>query len=260
MEEFETPALLAIKDGRTRGEYCWTCTPHVVIDALKRSGSSEMTYLDADLYFFRSPEILLKEFRASGASVLLTEHRYAPEYDQTETSGIYCVQFITFRSDQTGLEILNWWGDRCIEWCFARFEEGKFGDQKYLDDWTTRFSGVHVLENIGGGVAPWNMTAYRVSAGPMVNGVPVVFFHFHNLKWYRNGWIDLCGANYRMNNAIVDFIYRYYVHALDEAFRSVREIEPGFQGGLLPEMQGWRVFYEKLKRKLDGNFWRIKVS
>jgi hypothetical protein len=72
--------------------------------------------------------------------VLITDHGYAPEYDQSATSGQYCVQFMTFERDG-GEPVRRWWEERCIEWCYARFEDGKFGDQKYLDDWPYRFKG-----------------------------------------------------------------------------------------------------------------------
>ena len=33
-----------------------------------------------------------------------------------------------------GLKALKWWRDRCLEWCYARIEDGKFGDQFYIED------------------------------------------------------------------------------------------------------------------------------
>ena len=70
------------------------------------------------------------------------------------------MQFVTFKNTVQGLKVLNWWRDACIEWCYARHEDGKFGDQKYLDNWTTMFEGVRELKHLGGGVAPWNLQQY----------------------------------------------------------------------------------------------------
>ena len=90
--------------------------------------------MDADLYFYQDPQILIDEI-PKNKSVLITQHNYYPKYDQSKTSGIYCVQFMYFKNDNEGMKVLKWWRDKCIEWCYNRFEDGKFGDQKYLDDW-----------------------------------------------------------------------------------------------------------------------------
>jgi hypothetical protein len=182
MSDFENEDLLKVKLDRTAGEYCWTCTPHVIRYILDKFKLSQVTYLDADLCFYDKPSLLLNEFEKTQSSVLITEHRYTPAYDYSSVSGIYCVQFITFNADDRGLRVLQWWQDRCLEWCYNRAEDGKFGDQKYLDDWTERFEGVHVLKHLGGGVAPWNIQQYKLSNSGnklFVNGFPLVFYHFH---------------------------------------------------------------------------------
>ncbi|MEI6180882.1 MAG: hypothetical protein WCP31_09005, partial [Chloroflexales bacterium] len=94
----ETPDLRAVRQQRTLREYCWTLTPFVFDAVLYRAPDIEqVTYLDADLYFFDSPLHLLDEFAASGKIALLTEHAPAPEYQFTAISGRFCVQFNTFR-------------------------------------------------------------------------------------------------------------------------------------------------------------------
>ena len=132
LAQFETQAHVKIKASRTNVEYCWTCTPSVIDDCISRFDLEHCTYIDADMFFFDSARSALEELQ--GASVLITEHHYTPAYDQTATMGKYCVQFMGFRRDKHGLEALHWWRDRCLEWCYARPEKGKFGDQKYLDD------------------------------------------------------------------------------------------------------------------------------
>jgi len=255
LAELETADLKRIKKERSAGEYCWTCTPHVIGYALETFSLPEITYLDADLYFFDGPSVLLREFTESGASVLLTEHRYSPEYDQSAESGIYCVQFITFRSDERGMTALRWWRDRCLEWCYARVEDGKFGDQKYLDDWRERFDGVHVLGNPGGGVAPWNVQQYRIAEHGgriMADAGPLVFYHFHNYRRYENGDHDL--GHYRLSREVIDLLYRPYVKALERAEDQIFEVCPDYRRPRSRRVRKWSSPFWNLVYRIKGTY------
>jgi hypothetical protein len=221
LNEFETPELLALKTTRSRAEYCWTCSSNSIRYAIDRFGLDACTYLDADLYFWGSPKSLFDEM--GDRSILITEHRYTPKYDQSKTSGKYCVQFMTFRNDKRGNLALNWWRDACNEWCYARIEDGKFGDQKYLDDWPERFEGVHVLRHQGGGLAPWNIQQYELAQKDnrlicesiaSSNQCPVIFYHFHSIVFYTNG--SVYTGDYRINKNIKKNIYGPYVTHLEE--------------------------------------------
>jgi hypothetical protein len=232
LADFETADLLQVKPERSRGEYCWTCTSHAIRHALDIFSLSEVTYLDADLFFYASPSVLFDEFDRAGASVLITPHRFTRRYDTSWRAGIYCVQFITFRADTRGLRALDWWRERCLEWCHARVEDGKFGDQKYLDDWPTRFEGVHVLEHPGGGVAPWNVQQYeifheegRLRGREQRTGreFDVVFFHFHNIRFLTKGYIDL--GDYHLPLSVKRLLFQPYIASLEQAASEVRGID-----------------------------------
>ncbi|MCF0055934.1 glycosyl transferase [Dyadobacter sp. CY356] len=223
LNEFETPELLAIKSSRTPGEYCWTCTASTIWHCIHTFSLDHCTYIDADLLFFSDPKILTDEM--GNNAVLITEHRYNPDYDQSELSGIYCVQFITFKNTEQGLKVLDWWRKACITWCYNRFEDGKFGDQKYLDDWTTRFEGVHVMQHTGGGVAPWNCKTYsyeRIAGQIMVKSpgseaVPLVFYHFHDFRYSASESFRLTAEQYLLNSDAIRLIYGAYANALRDA-------------------------------------------
>lgn len=218
--EREHPELLAVKGGRGRGEYCWTLTPFAPLAVFEREPRADrVTYVDADVYFFGSPRLLLAEMDAAGADVLLTDHAYAPRYRQEETSGKFCVQFLPFRRTPKGLEILRWWQERCVEWCFARFEDGKFGDQKYLDDWCERFgTGVHVLAQVDLTLAPWN-AGHLLTEGAAPRGM----FHFHNLRLLHGGLVRLW-HDYDIPAHVGRVVYRPYVKALREGARLRKEL------------------------------------
>lgn len=230
LSDFEDEQLLAIKSTRTTGEYCWTCTPSIILYSIRKFGLSNCTYLDADLFFYADPLVLIDE--AGGASVIITPHRYSPMYEDSESGGIYCVQFVYFKNSDEGIAVLEWWRSACIEWCYNRREPGRFGDQKYLDVWTTRFTGVHVLEHLGGGVAPWNVQQYdfehkigQVWGKELASQrlFPVVFYHFHALKYAEMNSFTLAGGNLISDNDI-HFLYKPYVKALKNSGREIRSL------------------------------------
>lgn len=231
LTEFEDEELLKVKPTRTRGEYCWTCSSSTILYCIEKYSLSHCTYIDSDLCFFSDPAILIEEM-SDNEDVLITSHRYTPEYDQTSTSGKYCVQFMTFRNTENGLNILKWWRSACLEWCYNRFEDGKFGDQKYLDDWPQRFKGVHVLNHLGGGVAPWNMQQYSFSKNNRgIIGTELVsneifilvFFHFHYLKCFRKGFFnEFRYTNYSLPDTVRKRIYNPYLLTLIWSYYAIR--------------------------------------
>ncbi|MES2780165.1 MAG: glycosyl transferase [Bacteroidota bacterium] len=219
LPQFEDEDLLRVKKERSRGEYCWTSTSSLILYCINTFQLANCTYLDADMYFYQSPKILLDEIPAE-CSVLITEHRYTKQYDQSATSGKYCVQFMYFRNDVKGMKVLKWWRDACIEWCYNRMEDGKFGDQKYLDSWTTQFDGVWELQHLGGGLAPWNCQqyAFKMEKNTLTGVVKKtkaafrpVFYHYHGLRFYKNNSAIFADKYYLISLNVRKFFYYPYL-------------------------------------------------
>lgn len=249
LKEFEDKELLQVKEDRTAREYCWTCTPSTIKYCIKSYNLDACTYLDADLYFFSNPAVLIEEMNEK--SVLITGHRYTPKYDQTAISGIYCVQFMTFKNDNNGMKILNWWRDACIEWCYDKFEDGKLGDQKYLDDWTSRFKGVHVLQNLGGGVAPWNVQQYDLLGDENFH---LIFYHFHGYKLLKNDKVDL--GSYKLHTNDINLLYKPYTKNLEKITRELKQIDlvNDYNGLVQYEPFKWKNIDRKIKRIIKGSY------
>ena len=258
LKEFEDEELLKVKPTRTGAEYCWTSTSSTILFVLKKYKVDMCTYIDADIFFYSSPKPIFNELGAK--SILITEHRYSPQYNKEVKSGKYCVQFITFKNDENGLNALNWWRERCIEWCYARFENGKFGDQLYLDDWTERFKGVHVLQNLGGGIASWNVQQYTFTLennhliGTEIQSrkqFEVIFYHFHYLRFFTNGKVEL-GRRVLTQN-VIDIFYKPYIRELTKLKSQIESIDETINSnGKTEQPISWKTPLLFLYRKLKG--------
>jgi hypothetical protein len=211
--------LLRAKQNRSPVEYYFTCTPSLPLYVLNHWPEVDLiTYLDADLFFFANPAPLFEELGAGSMAII--GHRFSPNQRHREKFGLYNVGWVSFRKDENALACLQWWRARCIEWCYDREEDGKFADQKYLDDWPSRFRDVVVLEHKGANLALWNQANYHLSAlngnTVMVDAQPLIFFHFHGLKkiapWLYNPHWSLYGAS--PSKVLRRRIYAPYLHSL----------------------------------------------
>ena len=187
LEDFEAgdAALLQAKQNRSRVEYYFTCSPSLPRYLFRIQPDLEaITYLDADMYFFGPPTAIFQEI--GDASIAIIGHRFPPSgAAMAELFGINNVGWLTFRRDEPAATCLQWWRQQCLDWCSDSHTHGQYGDQKYLDDWPTRFAGVHVIEHKGANVAPWNLTTYpihRRQGQVWVGDQPLIFFHFQGLK------------------------------------------------------------------------------
>lgn len=206
--DLEGAELKLIRSTRTLREYCWTLTPISARFVFEADQSvRRITYLDADTWFRKNPKPIFQELNASSKGVLITDHAYAPEYDVSVESGQYCVQFVSFDRN-LGESVRAWWEDHCKEWCYAKAEDGKFGDQKYLDQWPILFEDiVHVAQNKEWFLAPWNATRF-----PHGNAI---FWHFQGLRLIKNGnrWKAFYGT-YPLPRVVREYIYAPYLKDL----------------------------------------------
>jgi hypothetical protein len=262
LKDFEDEELLAVKPSRTMVEYCWTTTPSTILYCITKYNLDHCTYLDADLYFFSNPKVLIDEM--GDCDVLITPHRYSKKYDQTLTSGKYCVQFNTFKNTENGLDILIKWRNDCIDWCFNRYEDGKRGDQMYLDKWSEIYNGVHELEHLGGGVAPWNMQQYKfIRNKQVIQGIELtsnkqfnlIFFHFHymfsvNKSFFREFSFDI----YELPESIHKIVYIPYLKFLIKSYRFCQKYDENLDGLATKQFdKSWFAYFKIIRKRYINN-------
>lgn len=246
IEEIEDKGLLSVKNTRTTSEYCWMMSSSLPLYILEKTGIDMITYLDADLYFFQPMTAIYDEFADN--SIMIIPHWF-PKKDksQEKISGIYNVGMLIFRNDKNGLECLRWWKERCIEWCYARYEDGKLGDQMYLNVWPEKFNGVCILQNRGANVASWNIKGYsffkkkgEIWLKVLDSGkeFPLIFYHYHGLKIYAGAG----GKIHPYPIAIYEpQIYRKYIQALNTAYGRINEIQHPWLYGCVKRLDIFRI-------------------
>ena len=251
--EKSDPALLDAKENRSTVEYYFTLSPSLPLYLLDQlPGVDSITYLDADLLFYSSPQPIFDELAVG--SVVIVPHRYSLALQGLSIYGTYNVAVVAFRNDEAARAVLGRWREQCLEWCYDRVEDGKYADQRYLDEWPD-LPGVRVLGHLGVDLAPWNVAQYAVdlkAEPPTVDGQPLVFYHFQGFKPVKPGLWDMALDGYEpVRPRVKSWLYGGYLRELRAAHRLVRSRVPSAarSSSIRLPRYGWR---RAVKRILQG--------
>ena len=119
---------------------------------------------------------------------------------------------------------------------FQKFipSKGLFGDQKYLDKWTTMFDCIYVPEEPGCGVGPWNVQRFDIEKkddGKLLikdrifgTESNLIFYHFANVRYIdeRRGF----NGFYEIPADAKKLIYAPYFKKFGEAKKKSPQPEP----------------------------------
>ncbi len=203
---------------RSLAEYYFTSTPCFIRHLLERFPEiNRLTYLDADTFFFSSPVEVERDLEKS--SIAITPHRFRPELEGHRKYGVFNKGFCSFQADVTAKECLAKWRKQCLEWCRDEPEDGRFGDQGYLDAWPENFPGTLVLDQPGLNEAPWNVEVKKIkkkSGKFFIGNHPLVLFHFQGLRRigprvFNPNWHDY---GLRPNKNLIQWVYQPYLSTL----------------------------------------------
>lgn len=234
LKDFESDELLRVKPTRKLGEYYWTCSAWLISYVLDTFQPDYCTYLDADLYIYSDPEVIIQEMKEKNASVQVVNHHFHPlvSEDTSRIVGKYCVEFDTFKNDEQGRQLLEVWKKQVIEHCSIDGDGVYWGDQKYQDNWVDDYSYVIATDNVGAGVAPWNITQYKwmdrknnsIVIKRWGKKAPLLFYHFENITYINESMVDtslLC--SWGIDKAFIDRLYVPYLTKIREVKQILKE-------------------------------------
>lgn len=266
--------LLRVKHDREPVAYLWTAKPAMCLYLLRKEGVQAVTYVDSDLFFYASPRLITSEL-SDRESIAIVPHRFPPHrHEWEEADGVYNASFLHFRADRSGFDVLNWWRERCLEWCHDWREPGRYADQRYLNDWTDRYPGVRIIESPGAGLAPWNSSRYRIRScrGQLwVDDHRLVFHHFQSLRLFEGAAVlqraVSLSPSFRLTRAAprmlwtlqptydvsegdLDLLWDPYVEGISAGLSTLRQLDRSFSGGIR------RITVPTLAGAVARRFWR----
>ena len=195
--------LSVAKNNRDLIEYYFTLSPFLVKYISEELKISQISYLDADFYFFKDPKTTIE--RNIDFSIVLIKQNSNPKY------GLYNVGWIYYNFDfHETLEIVDIWSEQCLNFCSDFPTSSSYADQKYLDTWPQKLKNIKIMRPESTCLSPWDINLLIETSV-----TSMLAFHFHGLELHSDYFATGFGKyNKRISKKIFLEIYIPYIKKL----------------------------------------------
>lgn len=172
-------------------ELCTAVKPFAFRHLFDKYGFRSVVYQDPDTVLYSRLTELEAELESH--PIVLTPHVSVPAADTDDLldgemlgclrHGVFNLGFLALTSEGEGPVFLQWWLDRCRDYCFDDNQRGLFTDQKWIDLAPCFFQTLKILRLPSYNVATWNLyyrDVARADDGSIVvnREYPLRFYHF----------------------------------------------------------------------------------
>jgi len=156
----------------------------------------QVIYFDPDIVIYDSLQEFNLPFESS--DILLTPHvlspvpldRKKPNENTFLNYGLYNLGFIGVQKSEESIKFIHWWKERTYSNGFDQVGDGVFVDQLYINLVPIFFKKVHIIDDMGCNMAPWNLHERHLTKKSGLYKVnskeSLKFFHFGSFKLNGN--------------------------------------------------------------------------
>jgi len=247
--------LVESRKDKTNSEFAWVAKVSFMkylFDQPWIKQGDVVAWIDSDIMLYRSLLPLIEKMSAS-YSIALMPHYFPKEKESLNNKiGRYNAGMFMFKVDENSKQAFADWRKQCIEWCYYRFEDGKLGDQMYLNAWPAKYKGVYEVPEKGVDIGPWRVKSYKITnpndENFLIDEDPLVCFHFHGFKFYlENNKIKPVPITVHHKK-----IYSIYTREIEKAWKEVVAIDKDWKYEFSEKPNILRLIKQRLHKLILG--------
>lgn len=250
LSDVENKNLLKVKKNRNKGEYSWTLKSAFINYLFQEKKLKSVLYLDGDIFFFNDVKYVFEEVK--NKSIAISPHRFPEKLvGREKETGVFNAGVIYLKNDAEGIKALERWRQQCLNWCYWKLENGKLGDQMYLNEWPKLYKNLLQFSHKGINLAPWNISECKISMKKnklYIDDQLLIFYHFHQFKIYKNYSFQQ-SIGYHIPEKVKQLIYFPYEKTVLKIIDRVSSVSPNFCEGLDNKETIWDLV-RKVKTKI----------